>query len=101
LTRGDRIALADPPGALVGGFARPGEGDAAVDLRGLKERADIIVGVAVVVASILVAIGRHRTPVYCSYLGFPGQRPPPCARPHDYPWIIRLGIVAAGLSSLD
>lgn len=66
----------------------------AVDLKALRARVDVIVGLAVVAVSIVLAIVLHRTLVACSYIGGP---PPPCAHPTDFPIIFRLGIVAAGL----
>lgn len=69
--------------------------DAAVKLRRLTRRVEVLVSLAVVAASVVLAVVLHRTLVYCSYLG--GQPPPPCSHPTDYPMALRLGIVAAGL----
>jgi hypothetical protein len=68
--------------------------DAAVKLRRLTGRVEVLVSLAVVGASVVLAVVLHRTLVYCSYLGGP---PPPCSHPMDYPMALRLGIVAAGL----
>jgi hypothetical protein len=59
----------------------------------LGRRIDIMGGLPVVAASIVLAIVIHRPLLYCSYLGGP---PPPCSHPVDYPMALRLGIVAAG-----
>ncbi len=59
----------------------------------LGRRIDIMGGLPVVAASIVLAIVIHRPLLYCSY---PGGPPPPCSHPVDYPMALRLGIVAAG-----
>jgi len=59
----------------------------------LGRRTDIMSGLPVVAASIVLAMVIHRPLIYCSY---PGGRPPPCSLPVDYPLALRLGIVAAG-----
>jgi len=68
--------------------------DAVVDLRGKMKRVDVMSGLTLIAASIVVAIVIRRTLSYCSYDGGP---PPPCSHPTDYPMTLRLGIVAAGL----
>jgi hypothetical protein len=69
--------------------------DAVVDLKSPTRRADVMVGLAVIAASIVVAIVIHRPVVYCSYIG---PVPPRGCITTDYPMTLRLGIVAAGLS---
>jgi hypothetical protein len=58
----------------------------------LGKRIDIMGGLPVVAASIVLALVIHRSLLYCSYPG----GPPPCSHPVDYPMALRLGIVAAG-----
>ena len=65
-----------------------------MNLIGIKRRFDVLVALAVVVASIMLAILIHRRVVYCSYIAGP---PPPGCITTDYPMTLRLGIVAAGL----
>jgi len=58
------------------------------------KRVDVMVDLAVIAASIAVAIVIHRRVVHCSYIG---TVPPPGCITSDYPMTLRLGIVAAGL----
>ncbi len=57
-------------------------------------RVDVIVGLAVIALSIVVATVIHRPVVHCSYIG---AVPPRGCITTDYPMTLRLGIVAAGL----
>jgi hypothetical protein len=68
--------------------------DAVVDLRSPIKRVDVMVALAVIGASIVVAIVIHRPVVLCSYIG---PVPPRGCITTDYPMTLRLGIVAAGL----
>ncbi len=58
------------------------------------KRVDVMVALAVIAASIVVAIVIHRRVVYCSYIG---PVPPRGCITTDYPMTLRLGIVAGGL----
>jgi hypothetical protein len=90
------VLTGDIPAGLTGAqpleHARKSNDKKAV---GLGRRINIMVGLPVVAASILLAIVIHRPLSYCSYPGELGA-PPPCSRPVDYPMALRLGIVAAG-----
>src|SRR5260221_584334 len=68
--------------------------DAVGDLRSPMKRVDVMVDLAVIPASIVVAIVIHRRVVHCSYIG---PVPPRGCITTDYPMTLRLGIVAAGL----
>lgn len=76
----------------VKSWHRDGE-DAAVDLRSLK-RADIVVALAVVAASIVIAIAIQLPVTNCSYIG---SVPPRGCFTTNYSMTFRLGIVGVGL----
>jgi Domain of unknown function (DUF1707) len=61
----------------------------------LGRRIDVLVGLAMAAASIVLALVIHRPVTYCSYPG-PGAPPPGCIT-SDYSVTLRIGIVVAGL----
>jgi len=75
--------------------AQPARESTAKKGLALGRRIDVIVGLAVVAASIVTAIVIHRPAVYCSY-PWSGPPPPGCVT-LDYSMTLRLGIVIAGL----
>jgi hypothetical protein len=89
------VLAADIPAGLTGAQppepARESNDKKAV---GLGRRIDVLVGLAVTAASIVMAIVIHRPVTYCSYPG-PGAPPPGCIT-SDYPMTLRAGIVVAG-----
>jgi hypothetical protein len=72
--------------------ARESNGKKAVVL---GRRIDVMVGLAVVAASIVLAIVIHRPVTHCSYPG-PGAAPPGC-NTSDYSMTLRVGIFVAGI----
>lgn len=88
------VLTADIPAGQVGATPpKPLPGPEDQKALGRGRRIDVMAGLPVAAASIVLAMAIHRTLVYCSY---PGGPPPPCSQPVDYPMALRLGIVAAG-----
>lgn len=61
----------------------------------LTERVAAVIGSVVVSGSVVLAATLHRNLIRCSYVGTVA---PSCANPTDYPVILRVSIVTAGLA---
>ena len=92
------VLTADVPTGLTGAQppepARESDGKKAL---GLGRRIEVMGGLAVVAASIVMTIVIHRPVIHCSYIGYIGTGPPPGCITSDYPMSLRVGIVIAGL----
>ena len=89
------VLTGDNPAGLTGAQPpEPARESSDKKALSLGRRIDIMGGLPVIAASIVLAILLHRTGLAsCSYIGAP---PPPCSHPVDYPMALRLGIVPAG-----
>jgi hypothetical protein len=88
------VLIGDIPAGLTGAQpSEPARESSDKKALSLGRRIDIMGGLPVVAASIVLATAIHRPLLYCSY---PGGPPPPCSHPMDYPMALRLGIMAAG-----
>ncbi len=88
------VLTGDIPAGLTGAQpSEPARESSDKKALSLGRRIDIMGGLPVIAASIVLAIVIHRQLLCCSY---PGGPPPPCSHPVDYPMALRLGIVPAG-----
>jgi Domain of unknown function (DUF1707) len=89
------VLTADIPAGLAGA-QRPEPARESNDRKALSlgRRIEVMVGLAVIAASIVTAIAIHRPVMYCSY-PFPGPPPRGCIT-SDYSMTLRVGIVIAG-----
>lgn len=88
------VLTADIPAGPIGTKApKPARKSSDKKASSLGRRINVMVGPAVVAASIVTAIVIHRPVVHCSYVGGP---PPPGCITSDYSMTLRVGIVIAG-----
>jgi hypothetical protein len=88
------VFTTDVPAGLTGAQPpEPGRESSDQKALSLGRRIDVMGGLAVVAASIVVAIMIHRPAVHCSYIG---NVPPPGCITYDYSMTLRDGIVIAG-----
>jgi hypothetical protein len=90
-TYGDLAVLTTDIPAGLSGAQPPESAPKSSDLN--RSRVDVMGGLAVVAASIVIAIVIHRPVVHCSYIG---NVPPRGCITSDYSMIVREGIVIAG-----